>query len=75
MRNIARNFRDFAEKHPNLGAYICLAETVKSRGFSRKSLVKAFNELMPADEYLKSEAKGLVDYLEYLSKGLEEGEK
>ena len=49
------------------GAYIHLAGAVKGQGFSRKSLVKAFKDLMPKDEYLMDETKTLVDHLENLT--------
>lgn len=61
-------------RNPNFGSYPCIARAVVYRRFSRKSLVKAFNELMPKNEYLKSEVKGLVDYLEHLTKLPVEGE-
>lgn len=64
MLSIKSNYKKIQVRNPNLGAYPCIVKTVKGRKFSRKSLVKAFNELMPKDEYLKSEQKGLIDYLE-----------
>ena len=61
-------------KNQSLGAYLCLALIVKGRRFSRKSLVKAFNELMPEDEYAKDETKDLIDHLEHLTNLSVEGE-
>lgn len=74
MRSIERSYRDIQAHNPNLGTYPCLVKTVKSRRFSRKSLVKAFNEVMPESEYAKDESKELVDNLEYLTNLPEEGE-
>ena len=47
---------------------------MKRRKFSRKSLVKAFNELVPVEEYAKENKKALIDYLEYLTNLPVEGE-
>lgn len=74
MRSIEANYKKIQTRNPNLGTYPCLAQVVKDKKYSRKSLVKAFNELMPKDEYVKSEQKGLIDYLENLSRPTEEGE-
>ena len=74
MLSIKSNFEKVQIRNPNLGAFPCLVKVVRHRKFSRKNLVKALNELVPKDEYLKSERKGLVDYLEYLTNIAEEGE-
>jgi hypothetical protein len=75
MISIKRNYEKVQKRSLNLGNYSCLARVVKYRKFSRKSLVKAINELMGKDEYLKSEKNDLIDYLEYLTNLSEEGEK
>lgn len=75
MRSIEANYKKIQARNPNLGDYLCLARTVKGRKFSRKNLVKAFNELVSKDDYLKSERIELVDYLENLTNIAEEGEK
>ena len=74
MLSIKSNFEKAQVRNPNLGAFPCLAKVVRNRKFSRKNLVKAFNELVPKDDYAKEERKELVDYLEYLTNLAEEGE-
>lgn len=74
MRSIKANYQQIQECNPNLGAHPCLCRAVRYKKFSRKSLVKAFNELMPEEEYAKDETKELIDYLEYLTNLPEEGE-
>lgn len=74
MRSIEANYRKVQTRNPNLGVYPCLVQSVKGKKFSRKSLVKAFNDLMPKEEYCKKEAKGLIDYLENITNIAEEGE-
>lgn len=74
MRSIEANYKKVQARNPNLGTYLCLAKAVKYRKFSRKSLVKAFNELMSESEYAQDEKKVLIDYLENLSQASEQGE-
>ena len=74
MRSIKRSYLKAQSRNNNVGTYLCLASVVKHRNFSRKSLIKAFNELMPEEEYLSDEVKELVDYLEHLTKLPVEGE-
>lgn len=74
MLSIESNYKKIQARNPNLGTYPCLAQVVKDKKYSRKSLVKAFTKLMPKDEYVKSEQKGLIDYLENLTNLSEEGE-
>lgn len=75
MRNIKARFKEQEKKYPYHGAYINLSKAVRGQKFSRKSLVKAFKELMPNEEYEKSEMFGLINYLELVTNDLEEGEK
>lgn len=74
MRSIERSYKKIQTRSPNLGTYPCLAQAVRDRKFSRKSLVKAFSKLMPENEYAKGETKELIDCLENISNPSEEGE-
>ncbi|HEY4503198.1 MAG TPA: hypothetical protein VJC14_02070 [Candidatus Paceibacterota bacterium] len=74
MRSIERSYKKIQTRNPNLGTYPCLAQAVRERRFSRKSLVKVFSKLMPENEYAKSETKELIDYLENITNSSEEGE-
>lgn len=74
MISIERNFNKIQARNPNLGTYPCLAQVVKNKKYSRKSLVKAFRKLIPESEFVKDEQKGLIDYLENLTNMSEEGE-
>ncbi len=56
-------FTEQNNKHPELGAYINLCYTIHHSGADKKELTKAFNELIPKDEYDKEEKKELIDYL------------
>lgn len=77
MLSIEANYKKVQVRNPNLGTYPCLARVVRYKKFSRKSLVKAFNDLMSESEYEQDEKKELIDYLENqtnLVRGAEEGE-
>ena len=75
MRSIKRNFEKISVKRETQGAYLSLAQVVNKRNFSRKSIVKAFKELMPESDYSMSESKALIDYLDNISKASEGVEK
>ena len=74
MRSIEASYRKVQAKDPSLGTHPCLVQAVRYKKFSRKSLVKAFNELMPESEYARDEKKELIDYLENQTNLAEEGE-
>ncbi|MEI8130650.1 MAG: hypothetical protein WCG55_04075 [bacterium] len=67
MRSIKARFTEQEKRQPCWGAFICLAEAVKTRGFSRKCLVPAFKKLIPRDEYERSDTKALIDHLYLLT--------
>jgi hypothetical protein len=75
MRSIIANYREIKVRNPDQGSYLCLEKAIRSKRFSRKSLLNAFKEVMPSDEYAKDEIKGLIDYLEESTNLAEEGEK
>lgn len=74
MRSIKARYVKIQNRNPNLGTHPCLCKAVRHRRFSRKSLLKAFNELMPKEEYAEEEKKELIDYLEYVTNLPEEVE-
>ena len=74
MKSIQRNVENIKKRNPLLGDYLCLAKAVKGRGLSRKTLVKSLKENVDPEEYSGSEQKSLIDYLERITKPLEEGE-
>ena len=74
MRSIEAVYKKIQDRNHNLGAYPCLARTVKGRRFSRKNIVLAFRKIVPQDDYTQEDKKGLIDYLEGITNTLEEGE-
>jgi len=51
MRSIEKRFMRYAKKNPSLGLYFCLKEAVTGRKFSSVSLSRAFNRLVPKEDY------------------------
>jgi hypothetical protein len=74
MRSIEANYEKFQTRNVYLGVFPCLVKAVRNKKFSRKALLKSFNDLMPESEYSQDEKKELVDYLEYMANLSEEGE-
>jgi hypothetical protein len=74
MKSIKADYKRLQRKAPLAGAYLSLSQAVLSKNYCRKSVVKAFHDLMPIEEYSLEEGKALIDYLEFLTKMPEEGE-
>ena len=68
MRSIKARFNQQERTNPNVGAYINLQRAVRGQRFMREPLQKAFNELVPKADYSLAEKKGLIDWLELVSK-------
>lgn len=65
-------FLEREKEHPEYGAYINMCYTIHHSGADRKEITKAFNELIPKDEYDKEDKKELIDYLVEKAKDKEE---
>lgn len=67
MEKKNKTLKDFfierENEYPELGSYINLCYTIHYSGANRQEITKAFNELIPKDEYDKGEKKELIDYL------------
>ena len=68
MRSVKRVFNKIKSRNPYWSDYICFAETVRGRKFSRKTILRNFNSLIDKEEYEKSEKKEIIDFLMELSK-------
>lgn len=75
MRSIRARFKEEERKNPNHGAYINLAKAIRGQNFSHNSVKKAFKQLVPKEEYEKSETLHLIYYLDLITNSPEEGEK
>jgi len=75
MRSIERRFNKIIQKNPNWSSYICFAEAIKKQNFSRQAIHRWFNKLVEKDDYVKSEKRAVLDFLEGFTKPHEDNEK
>jgi hypothetical protein len=68
MRSLKRIFDKVRERNPLWSDYICFAEAVRGKKFSRKTIVRHFNSLVDRNDYAKSEKKDILRFLAELSK-------
>lgn len=67
MKSIQRRFNRIVEKNPNWSSYVCFAETVKGKKFSKDMLHRWFHKLVNKEEYARNEKTGILTQLENLS--------
>ena len=67
MRSFERVFNKIKQENPLWSDYICFAETVKARKFSRQTIGQYFNRLVDKDEYVKNDKKTLLKQLSELA--------
>ena len=48
---------------PNIGAIVTLMHIMNKHKYSRKEILKAFNKLVPREEYEQNEKRQIVDNL------------
>ncbi|MEI6552997.1 MAG: hypothetical protein WCO09_00340 [bacterium] len=63
MKSIERRFKKVAEQNPNLGDYIVFAKAIAGQGFTKDRLARAFNKLVPKDDYAPGDKKELLAHL------------
>jgi len=67
MRSIKRRFNNIAKKNPYWSSYLCFAETINDRNFSKRIIKKHFNQLVEKDDYSIKEKREIINYLYKLS--------
>jgi hypothetical protein len=72
MKSIKYSCQKLSEKEPFLGIYICLAEGIKNKRFTRETISRFFVQIMPKDEYDKYTKKDLINHLYILSNPIED---
>jgi len=77
MKNLNSNYTKQLLKNTNSskGDYITLAEAVKNKSYSRKTLLKGLKSLIRHEDYNESDKMDLIDHLYKLSNPTEEVEK
>jgi hypothetical protein len=69
MRSLERIFNKIKQENPLWSDYVCFAEAVKARKFSRQTIGQYFNRLVDKDEYLEKDKKTLLKQLSELAQG------
>lgn len=75
MKSLQTRFNRMQRRNPFYSTYINFVEAIKDQNFSRKSIVAWFPRLVNKDDFSQSDKKHILDYLEGLSKTLEDGQK
>jgi len=68
MRSLKKVFNKIRGENPFWSDYICFAEAVRGRRFSRKTVIRNFNSLVDKEEYMRSEKKEIIEHLAEFSK-------
>jgi len=69
MRSVRRVFKKIRAENPCWSSYLCFAEAIRKKHFSRRTILKNFNALVDEKDYAKNEKKEIIDFLEELSEG------
>jgi len=72
MRSIQSNFNSIKRSNPCWADYVCLAEAVKSKHFTRRRIYTSFIKLVSKDDYKLSDTNRLVRHLYLLTNMPEE---
>lgn len=67
MKSLKRRFNNITEKNQNWSSYVCFAEAIKGRGFSKQTIHHWFQKLVDKNDYAKSDKKIILAHLEVLS--------
>jgi hypothetical protein len=68
MKSVKEVFNRIRSENLYWSDFICFAEAVPGRKFSRKSIIRNFNSLVDKEDYAKNEKKEIIDFLVELSK-------
>lgn len=63
MKSVERNYNKTVEKNPRHSTYICFTMATAGKNFTRRTLLKHFNNLVDPEDYEKSEKRNLIDQI------------
>ncbi len=75
MRSIRRRFERIKEENPYWSSLICFTGAVWNQNFSRQAIHRWFNKLVDKDDYVPSDKKQVLSYIEQGSKRAEDDKK
>jgi hypothetical protein len=67
MRSIKRVFEKIRRSNPAWSDYICFAQAVSGRNFSKRMISRYFNKLVDEDDYAEKDKKEILKHLTHLS--------
>lgn len=62
-KTIRRLFQEYQKRNPGKSSYLCFAEAISGRGFSRQKIRRNFKKLVDGDDYAQNDSKNILDYL------------
>jgi len=68
MRSLERVFLKIKRGNPYWPDYICFAEAVDGRKFSKRTISYHFNRLVDKNDYSRRDKKDIIEHLVKLSK-------
>lgn len=68
MRSLERVLKKIKDKNPFWSDYICFAEAIKKRSFSKETIRRYFNKLVDKNEYDKKDKKDILKHLLILTR-------
>jgi predicted Ser/Thr protein kinase len=68
MRSVKKVFNRIRGENPYWSDYICFAEAIRGKKFSRKTIIRNFNSLVDKEDYAKNEKREIIEHLVGLSK-------
>lgn len=60
MRSIERRFKNVWRKHPDWSADVCLFHAIENQNFSKQTIARWFNKLVPEEDYSSREKKCIL---------------
>ena len=72
MRTIERRFDTIRKKNEHWSDYVCLAEAIRGRNFTRRRIYTYFKKLVNKDDYEDADTNALVRFLHQVTKQAEE---
>jgi len=67
MKSVRRVFEKIRAENPLWSSFLCFANAVRGKHFSRRTILRNFNALVDEKDYARNEKKEIVDFLVELS--------
>jgi hypothetical protein len=68
MKSIEVNYRKGEKENPGWSSYTCLADAILGQHLSNRSIALNFHKFVEKEDYLISERRSILHYLDWLTK-------